>query len=76
MGRVLVRNLDDAVVERLKRRASQNGRSLEGELRHILEQAAEANMTEARRLAGQIRRKLAGRQHSDSAQMLAEDRGR
>ncbi|MFQ5938275.1 MAG: toxin-antitoxin system, partial [Acidiferrobacterales bacterium] len=36
MAQVLVRGLDNAVVERLKQRASQHGRSLQGELRYVL----------------------------------------
>lgn len=40
MAQVLVRNLDDEVVERLKARAAKAGRSLESELRGILEAAA------------------------------------
>ena len=40
MAQVLVRNLDDEVVERLKGRAAAAGRSLEAELRGILEAAA------------------------------------
>ena len=44
MGSLKVRGLDDGVIERLKRRAAQNGRSMEGEARHILEQAVEDDM--------------------------------
>ena len=40
MAQIIVRNLDDAVVERLKARARDNDRSLEAEVRHILEQSA------------------------------------
>ncbi len=40
MPAVSVRNLDDAVIDALKRRASANNRSLEGELREILRQVA------------------------------------
>ncbi len=40
MGTVHVRRLDDDIVKRLKLRAAANNRSLEGEARHILEQAA------------------------------------
>jgi plasmid stability protein len=35
-----VRNVDDAVVEALKKRARRNNRSLQGELHEILERAA------------------------------------
>ena len=46
-----VRNVDDAVIERLKRRAEKNRRSLEAELRVILDAAAgkEARPTGRRR---------------------------
>ncbi len=37
MGQVLIRELDDAVIERLKQRAQGHHRSLEAELREILE---------------------------------------
>ena len=40
MGQVLVRNLDDRVIESLKTKAELNGRSLEQELRDILTNAA------------------------------------
>jgi plasmid stability protein len=40
MPSVHIRNVDDAVIESLKRRAAENRRSLEGELRVLLEQAA------------------------------------
>jgi plasmid stability protein len=40
MAQILVRGLDDALVARLKDRASQNHRSLQGEVRAILEEVA------------------------------------
>ena len=40
MASMTIRNLDDKVVERLKKRAKDNGRSLEAELRVLLKQAA------------------------------------
>lgn len=40
MGQILVRNLDDQVIERLKFKAKLNGRSLAQELREILNAAA------------------------------------
>ncbi|HET7294705.1 MAG TPA: plasmid stabilization protein [Vicinamibacteria bacterium] len=49
MPAVSIRNLDDAVIEALKRRASANNRSLEGELREILQQAAELATSSGRR---------------------------
>ena len=76
MAQVLVRDLDDDVVARLKKRARNHRRSLQAELRHLLEQAAQTDMTEARRLAQRIRRRLAGRKHTESALLVAEDRDR
>ncbi len=40
MAQVLVRDLDNDVVDKLKEQAKSQGRSLEAELRRILEQAA------------------------------------
>ena len=76
MAQVLVRGLDDDVVERLKQRARANGRSFEAELRAVIEQAAGPDIVTGRALAAKIRRSLAGRPHSDSADLVAEDRRR
>jgi len=48
MATINVRQLDDDVVDRLKRRAVLNNRSLEGEVRHVLECAAEDDMAAKR----------------------------
>jgi len=76
MARVLIRDLDERTVERLKKRASRNGRSLQAELQLIVERAANVNVLESRDVAARIRRKLSGRAHSDSAALLADDRRR
>jgi plasmid stability protein len=77
MPDILVRDLDETTVARLKERAHLNGRSLAAELRLILEQAAkQVAMTTARALAEQMTRSLEGRPHTDSAELLREDRGR
>ncbi len=79
MGQLIVRNLRDGVVVALKARASRQGRSLEAELRMILERAAAeriVDIVEARARAESIRRSLEGRPHSDSAALLREDRDR
>ena len=46
MAQVLVRNLDEDVVERLKARAAMAGRSLEAELRDIVTAAARPSKEE------------------------------
>ena len=78
MAQVLVRGLDPKVVARLKERARDQGRSLEAELRGVIEQAArfDVDLTETRELAARLRRRLAGRKHGDSAELVAEDRRR
>ena len=54
MGSILVRELDEKTIERLKERARLNGRSLQQEVKALLEHAADAlTMREARRLSDQ-----------------------
>jgi plasmid stability protein len=76
MARVLIRDLDEGTVERLKARASRNRRSLQAELRIIVERAAASDAIDSRRVAARIRRKLSGRKHSDSTVLVADDRRR
>jgi len=77
MAQVLVRDLKADVVERLKDRARRHGRSLQKEAKAILEDAASHyTMEEAREAADRIRRRLAGRTFSDSAELIREDRER
>jgi antitoxin FitA len=81
MSEVLVRNLDEAVVEQLKARARGSGRSLQAELKFILEQAARPapappSRAEYRTLADRVRTALGDRPQGDSAALLAEDRAR
>ncbi len=76
MANVLIRNLDDDVLQRLKQRAVRNDRSLQAELLVIIERAAKSEAIETRELASRIRRKLSGRKHSDSAKLIATDRRR
>jgi antitoxin FitA len=77
MARVLVRDLDPAVVERLKAKARDHGRSLQKELKVILEEAASRpSWSEAREGAERVRQMLGGRQFSDSTDLVREDRDR
>ncbi len=78
MATVTIRNLDDAVVERLKYKAKQNGRSLEAEVRELLKQAADRKTTEellaiADRIAAMT---PTDRPQTDSAQIIREFRDR
>ncbi len=80
MVTINVRRLDEDVVNRLKRRASLNNRSLEGEVRHILECAADDNMA-AKRAAflgasDRLREKTRGRKQTPAEVLIREDRDR
>ena len=75
MGSILVRGLDQKTIERLKERARLNGRSLQQEVRALLERTAETlTMREARRLSERWRHRFGGRSTSDSARLIREDR--
>jgi plasmid stability protein len=77
MAQLLVRDLDPEVVERLKQRAKRHNRSLQGEAKFILEEAAVGmSMEEAREVALSWQKRLSGREYSDSAEMIREDRER
>ena len=75
MSQVLVRNLDSRVLERLKARAWRNGRSLQAELREILEAASQVDL-DATLVADRIRQSLRARRTTDSGESQAKDRGR
>ena len=78
MATINVRQLDDGVVERLKRRAALNDRSLESEARHILKDAAEDDMAAKRAsflaVTDRLRRKTEGRRHTPAEVLIREDR--
>ncbi len=76
MAQILIRDLDDETVKRLKERARRHGRSLQGEAKLILAQAAGLSLREARELARQWQQKLAGRPFPDSTELIREDRQR
>ena len=76
MARILIRDLDDGIVRRLKDRARRHGRSLEGEPRLILAHAAGVGFDDARKLARQWHQKLAGRELPDSTRLIRADRER
>ena len=78
MVTINVRRLDEDVVERLKKRASSNNRSLEGEARHILQCAADGDMT-AKRAAflaasDRLRKRTKGRKQTPAEVLTREDR--
>ena len=78
MATINVRQLNDEVVRRLKRRADGNDRSLESEVRHILARAVEDDMAAKRKafraLAARLRRKAVGNPQTPSEVLIREDR--
>ena len=76
MPDILVRGLTAQAVRRLKARAKQHGRSLQGEAKLLLEQAAGADAAEVAEMLGRWKKKFAGRRFSDSANLIREDRSR
>lgn len=73
VSQVIVRNLDTRVVAELKRRAKLRGRSLEGELRRILSEAARPQRTELIAQADRVRAMTPG-PLEDSVTLLRRDR--
>ena len=76
MAQVVIRNIDDAVMERLRARARRKGVALERELRDVLTAAARGDRASFSERAARFRHQLEGRRHSDSIQLLRRDRRR
>lgn len=79
MAEILVRNLDEKTVKRLKKRAKKAGRSLQSEVKLILEFAVnklEIDMETAREVSMRFQRKLKGRKFPDTVALIREDRER
>lgn len=78
MSDILIRDLDEQALLRLKAKAKRNGRSLQAQAKLILETAAGYSLSEALASAKQWRKKLArpGQRFTDSAALIREDRGR
>lgn len=78
MATINVRQLHDDVVRSLKQRAATNNRSLEGEVRHILEGAIANDLSEKRAnfldLASRLRRETEGSVQTPSELLVGEDR--
>ena len=75
MAQVIVRNLDDDVVERLKTTARAENKSLEQKLREILTDVSRPNKRELRRRAARIRA-MSPKTDIDATDLIREDRER
>jgi plasmid stability protein len=76
MPDVLIRKVPERVLSRLKKRAAAHGRSLQAELQQVLADGTGPDLSKVRRLAAKMRRELAGRAHTDSVELVREDRDR
>ena len=68
MAQLLVRQLEDSTIQRLKERAQRNGRSMEAEVRIILGEAVQEPKDEMLK----IRQALSGKRFSDSSELVRE----
>jgi antitoxin FitA len=72
---LIVRNVDDELVRRLKMRAARHNRSAEAEHREILRQALSGEPSEAfAEMAARMRSLTRGRKHTPAEQLQREGR--
>lgn len=76
MPDLLIKDVDAQILEKLKVRAWYNRHSLQDEIRVILEDAANFEFSTGAEIARKIKDGLRGREHSNSAELLREDRAR
>ena len=74
MANVLVRDLDDDVLKRLKASAKAHGRSLQAEIHAVLRNASARRLAETRRLSARWLERLRGTTQTDSTVLIREDR--
>lgn len=75
MANLHVRNLDSELVDRLKVRAAENGRSVEAEHREILKRAlSDARSLSFEEVSAKLRAATAGRKHTPSEVLVREGR--
>lgn len=78
MADVLIRNIDKETLDKLKERAKNNNRSLQEELKDLLEGYAKPDIEETRNRVNEIltKYKASGKSFPDSGDELSEDRDR
>jgi plasmid stability protein len=76
MPNILIRDVSQKTVNQLKARAKQHNRSLQGEVKHLVEETMKTTMEEALLRARKIRSSFGKKTFSDSAELLREDRNR
>jgi len=76
MGQILIRNLDDSVLDALRGRASQRGSSLEEEARRALAASVGLERAEAVQRLREIRKRIGRLPGPSSLEDLRADRAR
>jgi plasmid stability protein len=78
MANVLIRNIPEEVLDRFKNMAKSHKRSLQQELRVVLEKTVDQSSPDIFQKALDLRRKLRKKtlRFTDSARLLREDRAR
>ena len=78
MGQVVIRNIDDRVLERLKLRAAAQRKSLEQSLRELLTEAARPSRVELladlERIRAMTPRRRPGASYPTAEELIREDR--
>lgn len=74
MANLLIRDLDDDLMKRLKAAAKAHGRSLQAEIHDALQRAGTRSLAETRRVSARWLKRLGDRQFSDSVALVREDR--
>jgi plasmid stability protein len=78
MAKILIRNIPREVLDKFKRMAKSNNRTLQQELRNTLENIASQSSQDIFQTALTLKRKLERKaiRFTDSAKLLRSDRGR
>ena len=76
MAQVLIRNVRDDVIAAHRKRAKAHGRSLEQELRNLIERAAPYSPEERLTAALRLQNQTPAGPRSDTAELIREDRNR
>lgn len=78
MADVLIRNIDKEILKRLKERAKENNRSLQEELKELVDGHAKPDIAETRNRVNEIliKYKASAKSFPDSGKELSEERDR
>jgi len=76
MPQLSVRNVHEDTIKRLKVLAKQHGRSLQGQVKIVLEEAVMLSVNEVSSVVKKWQRRFAGKRFKDSTKILREDRRR